>query len=216
MDPNASHFDPTGQGNYYAGYDTKGPPSAGQPQPSGAGYDMYAGAYGDSSAGEGYFGAENAYYHSHGGPPETAYFEPQTAKRGFYYPTETLELQVFGASVSAVAYDDTYSVVYVGRRRNHRASMLATHSTTDGLLYASVAGHPEAPASLLNLIYESVFGMKPSVATPVSRRGIPSHAHKPPYGTSDPALSDVTGRGNYQMGTNTLLPSHGYVASVSP
>lgn len=230
MDPNAANFHPNyGRDNFY----TSQTPFVPQHQESSMEYEevnqynrqdqVY---YGDS---RNYYDREQ--YSNEFGEVQTQYGEDwsqqqqqhlKSAEPGYYYAVAAMEPHVFGAPVSAIAYDNDYQAMYVasgtqamsqGRRWNHRASMLATHSTADGLLYSSVAGHPEAPAPILNAIYEGIFGVKPSAAA--NPRALPNHAFKPFYATTDPALPDNVGR-SFQMGINDLIPAHGYVASVSP
>jgi PAB-dependent poly(A)-specific ribonuclease subunit 2 len=136
--------------------------------------------------------------------------------------------QVFGAPVSALAYDTHHEAMFVasvaqsmgrGRYHNHRASMLVTHSTLDAMLYSSVAGQPEAPPKVLNAIYESVYGSPASRLAGGRPNGLlpPSHAFTPPYGVADPALPEAGPGRLYQMGIRTLLPTgQGYVASIAP
>jgi hypothetical protein len=83
---------------------------------------------------------------------------------GCYYPTvpNVLQPQLYGAPISAVAYDDEYEAVYVTSQtqsfgRNKRASMMATHSTLDGMLYSSCAAHPEASQKTLESIYQTFY-----------------------------------------------------------
>lgn len=147
----------------------------------------------------------------------TAVHEP-----GFYYPLEGLEPQIFGAPVSALAYDQEYEAIFVASetqslsrgRFNHRASMIATHATTDGMLYSSVAGHPEGPPKVLNAVYESIYGLPPPVVS--THRALQNHAYRPPYADIDPALPENQTR-IFHMGIRSLLPTgQGFVASVSP
>ena len=254
MNANAANYDPTGQGASGSGTDGA---SAGDVYSmyNAGGYDaglkgqqqeildsrhaVDGGGYGDPSTAA-YYSSEDGYY------PQQEYSasDPTYAEQwnlasgaqdmaavtepGFYYPTNPLQPQLYGAPVSAIAFDDGYNAMYVasvsqsmsaGRRLGHRASMLVAHSTTDGMLYSSVAGHPEAPSKVLAHIYETLYGKASPHATamqslPAGRRSVPSHAYKPPHGTSD-----VSGLTNnvYEMGINTLLPAtEGYVASVSP
>jgi hypothetical protein len=145
----------------------------------------------------------------------------RSTEPGYYYPISPIHPQTTaGDPVTAIAYDDLYAAIYMatpsrsmsgGKRFNdHRASMLVTHSTTDGMLYSSVAAHPEAPPKVLNSVYDLIYGAS---STATSTR-IPSHAFRPPFGSTDPAALAVNK--NYQMGVNTLVPLQGYVASVSP
>jgi hypothetical protein len=91
---------------------------------------------------------------------------------------------------------------------------MVTHNLADGVLYSSVASHPQAPAKVLNSIYKSIYG-EPSA--PAQRRQIAKHAYQPPYGRTDPALPDMGTGNSAQMGVTTLIPmQEGNVASVSP
>ena len=146
----------------------------------------------------------------------------QQQEPGYYFPLEGLQPQIYGAPVSALAYDKEYEAIFVASttqslargRFNHRASMLVTHSITDGMLYSSVAGHPEGPPKVLNAIYESIYGSPAPVQS--SQRSLPNHAFRPPYASADPSLPE-NGPRVFQMGIQTLLPTgQGYVASVSP
>lgn len=242
MNANAANFDPTRQGE-------------GGPHPTGSSstqtpfdnpYSRPTGTYDASYNGQGqgdeysmgpsvveYYDGEDDYYpqqeytDAEWNNPKGSQDLSQTAEPGSYYPATPLQPQLYGAPVSAVAYDDGYAAMYVasvsqsmstGRRLSHRASMMVTHSTTDGSLYASVAGHPEAPAKALTALYETIYGKASSHGTqdPASRRHVPSHAYKPPYGTTDPALPAIAPK-NYQLGITTLISAaEGYVASVSP
>jgi hypothetical protein len=126
-------------------------------------------------------------------------------KPGSFFPVESFQPQLNGAPISALAYDDTYNAIFVasasksfsrggggavtsatcggGRWLNHRASTLVTHSTTDGMLYSCVAGHPEASAKVLNTLYGSLFvqgfttGEKASVVRHPTMP--PPHAYRP-------------------------------------
>jgi WD40 repeat protein len=157
-----------------------------------------------------------------------------TAPGSFYLMGE-LEPRIFGYPVSALAYDSAYSAMYIAsttqtmsstRWRSHRASMLVTHSTLDGMLYSSVAGHPEASPSTLAATYQCMYGISKTVPLPPSRQHVPSHAYRPPYGsssveTASTLLNTNTTRGGAEIqqghiGINSLLPLKGYVASISP
>lgn len=154
-------------------------------------------------------------------PPDPS----ELVEDGYYFPKEAIQSQAFGDPITAIAYDDAYEAMYVAsaalsggpRRRvnEHRSSMLYTHSTLDGSLYSMVAGHPEAPAHILNAVYDSIYGVTAGATSPTSKT-IPLHAYRPPYGSSDPALAATLYNKYYQMGINTLVPLSGYVASVSP
>lgn len=151
---------------------------------------------------------------------------------GYYYSVGSMIPQLFGAPVSSLAFDNTSSAIYAasptspmsqGRRWNHRASMLVTHNTLDGMLYASVAGHPEASISALQAVYQTIYGVSDinAAAQPAGRRHIPSHAYRPPYGSGtsstlpDPTIP-VGVKEKFHMGINSLLPLSDQVVSVSP
>ena len=157
----------------------------------------------------------------------------ETTERGNYALLNEFAPRIFDYPVSALAYDTAYNAIYVAsttqsmsstRWRNNRASMLVTHSTTDGMLYSSVYGHPEAPPSILQAIYRCMYGIAKTVPLAPNRQHIPPHAYRPPYGGSNvdaaPTLipnsagGGVTKQGH--IGINSLLPLNGYVASVSP
>lgn len=139
---------------------------------------------------------------------------------GYYFPIANLSPQLYGAPISALAYDDEYEAIYVashtqplGRHHGNRVSMMVTHSTLDGILYSSCAAHPEADSSTMDSLYQIMYGGGSPVASSNHRMAhIPAHAYQPPYGM------DETGSflGKRQMGITTLLPIKGYVASVSP
>ena len=245
MDPHHPGFTPGGYGNYGGG--GGGGCDGGAPQffPQGAGSgapntaDEYYGNAGyGGSAGSYPMGGmpENAgampfnpgaaafdpgmEYHAAAAPPQPP--PPTAAEPGFYFPLEGLQPQIYGAPVSALAYDTEYQALFVASatqslargRFNHRASMLVTHSTTDGMLYSSVAGHPEGPPRVLNSVYESIYGSPAPVMAGL--RTLPNHAFRPSYASADPALPE-NGPRVFQMGIRSLLPTgQGYVASVSP
>jgi hypothetical protein len=178
---------------------------------------------------------------------------------GFYYPLAPIMPQWGTAPVTAIAYDETYAAMYVasatqsnGRpsasaarynsQSDHpnydRSAMLSIHSTNpmdNGMLYASVAGHPEASKDALTGVYRSMYGFS-GTTTPSSNAGartaaiphIPSHAYKPVYGRTNSSTQGMDlaaamaggafsiGKNTFHMGINTLLPIAGHVASVSP
>ena len=163
---------------------------------------------------------------------------------GTYYPVnEILSPMIYGAPISAVAYDMTYDAVCIAtdtlssvssntlsqhtshtsrRMPPQRSAMLVTHQVSDSSMYSAVAGHPEAPAKVLNAIYNTIYGPTQSS---IPTRTIPHHAYIPTYGKSDPALPEVVSTyipgvvnsDNCQIGITHLvaLPS-GTMASVSP
>eukprot|EP00977_Amphora_coffeiformis_P001902 scaffold362_cov176-Amphora_coffeaeformis.AAC.28 len=229
MDPNHPGFTP-GYGNYGGGYNDgqfygAGDLAAGQQEGF---HGNTAGAYGESSYGGSMpFNPAAPLYDPNAGMVDYSGHHPAApvapaVEPGFYFPLEGLQPQIFGAPVNSLAYDKEYQAIFVASatqslsrgRFNHRASMLVAHSTVDGMLYSSVAGHPEGPPKVLNSIYESIYGSPPPVA--MGLRTLPSHAFRPVEGGADPALPE-NGPRIFQTGIRTLLPTgHGYVASVSP
>jgi hypothetical protein len=184
---------------------------------------------------------------------------------GYYYPDDALQVpNPLGEGVDPItclAYDEMYDALYASvpsqslqpRRafREHRASMLLALTSSSGevnhgvsgdaggmVLYSSVAGHPEAPTSVLNAAYHAMYGVGSlpdsnntgAAKTPASaivtssaaasRRPfhVPSHAYRPPYGN----VQDVvhvpyhTPKKPFQMGITALMGLHGYCTSVSP
>ena len=164
--------------------------------------------------------------HSDGyGYAQNAMPQEETIAPGSLYPINSLQPQLHGAPVSALAYDSTYEAIFVASptqslsrgRFNHRASILSTHSTSDGMLYSSVAAHPEAPPKVLQKVYNTIYSVSTHTSpTNASRVHIPSHALRPAYGEFDPMLPTSTTQ-TFQMGINKLVPlGEGYVSSVSP
>lgn len=185
-----------------------------------------------------------------------------SAEPGYYYPVAAPIAPQWGtAPVTALAYDDTCTALYTAsatisngrpsttRRKTEahhtnydRSAMLATYSTNpaeNGMLYASVAGHPEASRKTLMDVYSSLYGFSADAnangkdsstgSSGLTRsHHIPSHAFKPAYGrtnSSTPGMDLATamiggafsvGKNTYHMGINSLLPLSGHVASVSP
>lgn len=209
--------------NFYAGYE--------QASYGGAHDNGYYETTTTSSTGD-YYGAVDGYY-----PSQDEQWgdisEPimgMTAEHGFFSPLASLQAPFVGDPVSALAYDKTYSAIRVAsasksigaaRYNDHKVSMLVTQSLDDGSVYSSVAGHPEAPAKILNKVYDTIYGsvdasssQNNSTARPQTA---PAHAYRPYYGASDPAVVSTYVKTSYQMGINSLLGlSNGYVASVSP
>lgn len=200
--------------------------ASGQPE---AFYGNNAREYSESYGGSISFNPDAPLYDPHAGminysgnhPAAVASMSP-AVEPGYYFPLEGIQPQIFGAPVSCLAYDKEYQAIFVASatqslsrgRFNHRASMLVVHSTMDGMLYSSVAGHPEAPPKVLNSTYVSIYGSPPPVA--MGLRTLPSHAFRPVEGGVDPALPE-NGPPIFQTGIRTLLPTgQGYVASVSP
>jgi PAB-dependent poly(A)-specific ribonuclease subunit 2 len=154
-----------------------------------------------------------------------------TTKPGSYYFLGEFAPRIFGYPVNSLAYDAAFESMYVAsttqptsstRWRSQRASMLVNHSTTDGMLFSSVAGHPEASSATLQATYECMYGISKTVPLPPSKLHVPSHAYRPPFGQSNveqnhtvPSVSDTTAKPGH-IGINSLLSLDGYVASTSP
>eukprot|EP00980_Cylindrotheca_fusiformis_P010035 scaffold2214_cov139-Cylindrotheca_fusiformis.AAC.32 len=155
--------------------------------------------------------------------------EPSISPGSYYFHSEFTP-QLFGFPVTSLAYDASYDAMYVAsatqamtttRWKAHRASMLAIHSTTNGMCYSSVGGHPEAPMSVLNSVYESIYGIAKTVPVAPGRQHIPPHAYKPPYGGSlvdTVAPSGGAGKKQGHMGITDILPlkNDGHAATISP
>lgn len=210
MDPNHPGFTPGGYGGQ--GY--------------GGGYAAAAVFYpAATTPDDGYYGSDayNAGVSKDTGLyPGSVDFSAST-EAGYYHHIEGFQPQIFGAPITAMAYETEYEAIFVASatqsmsrgRYNHRASMLVTHSTLDAMLYSSVAAQPEGPPKVLNAIYESVYG-GPAPLTSGGGRNLPSHVFRPLYGTADPALPE-NGPRVFQMGIRKLIPTgQGYVASISP
>ena len=111
----------------------------------------------------------------------------EAALSGSYYPTvpSSLQPQLYGAPISALAYDDEYEAIYVTSHTQplgkyaagKRASMMVTHSSTDGMLYSSCAAHPEASQSTLNTVYDTFYlGSRPVQQRLGGITRVPPHA----------------------------------------
>ena len=231
---NSGYYEETPQENPYGGgrgeeyYPETGyyPQEQQQQQPSAYGTQHYDDP---SYVGEGGYGDGTAYGTEWNATGNAGYTVPEMVP-GCYYPDAQLpEImpQVFGAPVTAISYDHDFAAIYVasasqsdrqphrGSPAQHRSAMMATHSTSDGALYSAVAGHPEAPASVLTTIYSSLYDLNSSLSQ--NRRHVPSHAYRPPYATTLPSsLLESPMKNSYQMGITGFVPLSGYVASVSP
>jgi hypothetical protein len=234
-------YEPSGQGYYNAGYYGEGGPQSmyegggGEQayyQEGGAG--VYAPGYGAEATDPSY--QNQQYGYSQGAawnqqPQGSNEWSPEVAakptKPGSYYLHNEFAPQVFGFPVSALAFDPAYEAMYIAsttqslsstRWRSNRDSMLATHSTLDGSLYSSVAGHPEAASSTLQAVYECMYGIPKTVPMPPGRHHIPPHAYRPPFGSSEveTSMSSIMGGKHGHIGINSMLPLGGYAASVSP
>ncbi len=189
-----------------------------------------AGYYDDINNGvhtEEYYSDRNEYGATYGEDPsyypqdyeyqqEFGDYSVQVKEGSFYLHSEMVPFAQT-AAVSSLAFDDSFQGLYTAsttqnvsstRWNSHKASMLVTHNTTDGMLYSSVAGHPEASPSTLQTIYEGIFGIPRTISLP--RQKIPPHAYRAPFGGSN-----VSGNTSH-IGITTILPLNGYAATVSP
>jgi WD40 repeat protein len=230
-------YDPSGQGYYdnSAGYYGDG----GQMYQEGEVYQKEgsAGMYPPSYGAEGVdpnmqYYAQNQYDYSQQGwnqaqgAQEWAPQVPAESRpKGSYYFHAEFTPQIFGFPVTSLAYDSGYDAMYVAsatqsmtttRWKSHRASMLATHSTLDGMCFSSVGGHPEAPISLLNQVYECMYGIKKTVPVAPGRQHIPPHAYRPPYGGSQVETMAAPGGKQGHIGITDMLSLNGYAATISP
>lgn len=223
MNANAANFDPTGGSS---GYPQQ------QQQPQGDINPYYppddGGYYDEATAAASY---PDAYYPSMNTHADyTAETVAATRVPGYYYPTTQhyLSPEVYGAPVSALAYDKQHACIYVASHTTYMSSecssMLVTHSTLDGMLYSSCAGHPEAPIASLKAVYEAMYGGGVVAAASGANDGlprtkVPQHAYRPPYGSRaslNPVVQPQPHSQSQHLGITTLLPLQGYVASVSP
>lgn len=143
----------------------------------------------------------------------------QISEPGYYFPQLHFTPAIYSAPVSALAYDTRLAAVYVASHtqpfgnRPRRASMLVTHSTLDGTLYSSCAGHPEAEVDILHSIYNTFYSGRSHASSKPTRpqQIIPPHAYQTPFGTGVQQLQAA------HMGITTLLSATpGFVTSVSP
>lgn len=215
-----------GQGYYNtgnAGYYEDTSSSAMHPEGFYSDPNVYGQAYGGDASP--YYPTPDYEYHSHSqlhshsqSQQFDAYVDTVHAKEGsFYFHTEMVPL--VQTAVTSLALDASWEAMYLAsttqnvsssRWKPHRASMLLTHNTRDGMLYSSVAGHPEASPSTLQTVYECLFGIPKTM--PLPRQHIPPHAYRAPFGGG---IHDVSGN-SPQMGITTILPLDGYVATISP
>ena len=151
--------------------------------------------------------------------------ETPAVEHGYYFEIGALQSALSGVSVSSLCYSDSHQVLHVASntqsfggsgRSAHKAAMLVSHSTLDGMLYSSCAGHPEAPISILKSIYTGFYG---GSSGGLSRRPIPPHALEPCYsytptlvGSGMTTFTPMTSH----WGISGMLTSNGYLASVSP
>lgn len=234
-------YNPSGQGYYNSGYYDNGineqitgmyPDQGYYPDASSMG-----GMYGQASYAE---TMDQSYYPQHQGYDYSGqssqvygggYQQPAAAaaKDGSFYFHSEIVPQIYGSPVNALAYDAAYQAMYIAsttqsmsstRFRSHQASMLVTHNTLDGMLYSSVAGHPEASSSTLQTVYECMFGIPKTTPMPPSRQHIPPHAYRAPFGSRQVETVPVV-RGSSlakqgHIGITTILPLDGYAATISP
>ena len=161
MNANARDFDPRGP---LGG--TGGEQFAGNAAPNSYAYGVHEGggdSYCDPVAGYGNaFYSRDAGYEAQWNQADPLQADPEEASlSGSYYPTVpgSFQPQLYGAPISALAYDDEYEAIYVTsqtqplgkfRAGTSRASMMATHSSSDGMLYSACAAHPEASQTTLD------------------------------------------------------------------
>jgi hypothetical protein len=232
MNPNAGDFDPGfygGASEYYNGAQDY-PNFDEQTQYTHRGNDLYNNT--DAHEKVYYPQIDEAHhdftYNDQGG---SAHYDVPS---GSYYPVEPLLPLFAGEPISALSYDNdnAYEAIFFAfaarpmgksynKHNSHKASMLTVHSTTDGSLYSSVAGHPQAAPTVLRAVLDSIYG---SSTTKASSRPIhiPAHAFRPYYGTSSTFATPPPPRA---MGIHTLLPIYNdnsnysspfFIASVSP
>jgi hypothetical protein len=206
-------------------------------------------------------GAYGGDWHAESGHTHEPSALGMSAEPGFYYPLAAPIVPQWGtAPITALAYDDSCTALYVAsatissgrppstRRKTEahhtnydRSAMLATYSTNpveNGMLYASVAGHPEASRTALMDVYSCLYGFAGDIksngktASTGSVLGrshhIPSHAFKPSYGRTNSSTHGMdlatamvqgafsAGKNTFHIGINSLLPLSGHVASISP
>jgi hypothetical protein len=182
----------------------------------------------------------------------------QSTQPGYYYPLAAPILPQWApAPVTALAYDEAFAALYVasatlsnGRNPTttrwkiqpdqpcyDRSSMLAVHSTNpvdNGMMFASVAGHPEASRNAMMDVYSCLYGFSgiptsngtintnttgihsshSSKPNSPKRPGhhahhIPSHAYKPVYGRTNLStpgmdLASAIAGGAFAVGKNTF------------
>lgn len=207
--------------------------------PSGVPYDAsayYGGGDGYQDA-EGVMYGDPTTYDGGGGYEQQDWAEDlaTTTDPGSYYllPQQLVvgssdRIGATGPAVAALAFDKEYKAIYAatvshqqakhggsGRHRSKRNAAMSVFND-EGILYSSIASHPEALASTLNAIYDSLYGTQSSsVGRPDQRP--PAHAYQAPYGKSDPALSDIaSGIQNMQLSVTSAVPGDGFVTTASP
>ena len=143
----------------------------------------------------------------------------QISEHNCYFPLPHLTPAIYSAPVSAIAYDTRVAAIYVASHtqpfgnRPRKASMLVTHSTLDGSLYSSCAGHPEAEIDTLQSIYKTFYSGTIRASSKPTRphQIIPLHAYQPAFGTRVQQPTEA------HMGITTLLSmTPSFVTSVSP
>jgi len=148
-------------------------------------------------------------------------------KAGCYYPVSPVMPPWGTAPVTAIAFDNKYDAMYLasttmsnGRPtavrlktdphqpnydRHAMLSVHNTHPTVNGMLYASVAGHPEASSNALMSIYSCLYGFShnttPATATTTNRNTI---------GTGGRTTTTTTTSSSSRSRTATQVPAHAY------
>ena len=105
---------------------------------------------------------------------------------------------------------------------DQRASMIATHSFPDGMLYSAAAGHDEARKDVLDDIVTSIYASTsnnnsnhPSLSSSKrnnnlhvssAQRKIPKHAYRPPYGRPLDQTQQTAFMMNMNLATNVNYP----------
>ena len=209
MNANASDFTPSTFRSVSEGY-SQTQHQTREPSFSLSGNGLEADGGGEAAAVAG----EDSYGYGNYGDDTHAETEKPKQQLGYYHFSSQLDPQLCSAPVSAIAYDDTFSAMYVASHtqqfgeRSRRASMLVTHNIGTGMVHSSCAGHPECETKTLNTIYRTFYGGK-SGRTNTAPIRVPPHAYQPPFGS---ALQPLTPH----MGITSLLEASGYVVSVSP
>jgi WD40 repeat protein len=224
MNANANNFDPSGAGAGYYAHHSQGVamPFYDDHHSAGEFYHPSRTNFNEYDDGAGYLDkpsyAMPLYQDPYGGWDVNGSTVAHDTESGYYYPTPPLTPTIYGAPVSAIAYDTRNAAIYVASHtqpfgeRPRRASMLVTHSTLDGTLYSSCGGHPEAEMGILQSVY-TVFFAGQGQASSKQRRlhHIPPHAYQPSYGATMQQPQAA------HMGITTLLSTTpGFVTSVSP
>lgn len=166
--------------------------------------------------------SQDQYYLEYGSAQQ---LEAPATEFGYYYELGALQPTLHGAPISSLCYSNTHQSLHVashtqsfggGGRASHKAAMLVAHSTFDGTLYSSCAGHPEASISVLTSVYTAFYG---GATGGPSRRPLPPHALEPSYSYSRTLAS--SGMASFtpmtsHWGISDMLATNGYLTSVSP